>query len=77
VHPLGERRLESIDEPERLYELAIEGVEASDPGFEPSSEPEVDWERRTGELRSRLGDDIRERIMRSLERSFDKLDDHR
>jgi class 3 adenylate cyclase len=27
VHPLGERRLKDIDEPERIYELAIEGAE--------------------------------------------------
>ena len=27
VHALGERRLKDIDEPERIYELAIEGVE--------------------------------------------------
>src|SRR5262249_50652947 len=30
VHPLGERRLESIDEPERVFALSIDGVETSD-----------------------------------------------
>ena len=31
VHPVGERRLKDLDEPERVYELEIEGVEASEP----------------------------------------------
>jgi len=75
VHPLGERRLESIDEPERVYELAIEGVQASDADVESSSEAKIDWKRRKEELGNRLGDDIRERVFRALERSFDKLDD--
>jgi class 3 adenylate cyclase len=30
VYPLGERHLKNIDEPERVYELAIEGVEADE-----------------------------------------------
>ena len=29
VFPIGERRLKGIDEPERVFELDIEGVEAS------------------------------------------------
>ena len=29
MHPLGERQLKDIDEPERLYELDIEGVARS------------------------------------------------
>ncbi len=75
VHPLGERRLKDIDEPERVYELAIEGVEQPEGEPEAPAEPGVDWERRTEELGQRLGDDIRERVFRSLERSLGKLDD--
>jgi class 3 adenylate cyclase len=77
VHPLGERRLEGLDEPERVYALAIAGVEISEAKVESSSEPEVDLERWKTELGNRLGDNIRERVARSLERSFDKLDDRR
>jgi class 3 adenylate cyclase len=78
VHPLGERRLQGIDEPERIFELAIEGVEASESDLEPepSGGPEVDWERRMEELGERLEQKINERVFRSLERSFGKLDDH-
>jgi class 3 adenylate cyclase len=39
VHGLGERRLKDIDEPERLFELDIEGAPASDPAAETAAEP--------------------------------------
>ena len=41
VFPLGERHLKGIDEPERVYELEIEGVEAPAPeqGAGPSPPP--------------------------------------
>jgi len=77
VQPLGERRLAGIDEPERIFELAIDGLEVPDTPVEPSSEPDVDWERRTEDLEKRLDESIRERIFRSLERSFGDLDDRR
>jgi class 3 adenylate cyclase len=74
VHPVGERRLKDIDEPERVYELTIDGVEV--PEREPpapATEPSVDWERRTEELAKRMTDDINERVYRSLERSLGNL----
>src|SRR5918999_753378 len=77
VHPMGERRLKDIDEPERVYELTIEGVEVSEsapPAPAPaSSESPVDWDRRAEELAKRMTDDINERVYRSLERSLDNL----
>jgi class 3 adenylate cyclase len=77
VHPVGERRLKDIDEPERVYELTIEGVKVSEsapPAPVPAAgEPDVDWERRTEELAKRMTDDINERVYRSLERSLGKL----
>jgi class 3 adenylate cyclase len=70
VHPLGERRLKDIDEPERVFELAIEGLEVPDHEPEIITEPDADWERRTEELGRRLEKDIKERVYRTLERSL-------
>jgi class 3 adenylate cyclase len=75
IHPLGERKLKDIDEPERIYELAIEGVEQSAAAIPPSppgavEEPNEIWERRAEELSSRLSEKINEKVNRSLERSF-------
>jgi class 3 adenylate cyclase len=79
VHPLGERRLKDIDEPERVYELAIEGVEqpAAPPAAEPDPEDaRAEVARRQAELKERLSEKINESVIRSLERSFglDKRD---
>jgi class 3 adenylate cyclase len=75
VHPLGERRLKDIDEPERVYELEIEGVESSEivPAPEPA-EPE-EWKRRSRDLAKRMEERISEEVYRSLERSLGKLDE--
>ena len=72
VHALGERRLKDIDEPERIYELEIEGVEqpVAAPPATSEEEAENEWDRRAAELTSRLTDKINERVYRSLERSF-------
>jgi hypothetical protein len=75
VHPVGERQLKDIDEPERIYELAIEGVE------QPRGEPELsestagDWESRREDLIKQMTERINESVFRTLERSvggFDK-----
>ncbi|MGH3023449.1 MAG: adenylate/guanylate cyclase domain-containing protein [Gaiellaceae bacterium] len=70
VHPVGERRLKDIEEPERVYALAIDGVDL--PESEPPSpvEPERDWERRAEELAKRMTDDINESVFHSLERAL-------
>jgi class 3 adenylate cyclase len=72
VHPLGKRRLKDIDEPERIYELEIEGVEQAEgaPPATSEEEAENDWERRSAELGARLSEKINESVYRSLERSF-------
>jgi class 3 adenylate cyclase len=78
VHPLGERRLKDIDEPERVYELEIEGVDA--PETAPVPEPERDadeWKRRSRDLAKRMEERISEEVYRSLERSLGKLDKKR
>jgi class 3 adenylate cyclase len=77
VHPLGERQLKGIDEPERVYELSIDGVEVRESAPAPVSaaEPEAasDWERRTEELTTRMRERINEQVLSSLERSLGKL----
>ena len=71
VHALGERRMKYIDEPERIYELEIEGVEQ--PEATPATSPEEaenEWERRSAELGARLSKKINEDVYSTLERSF-------
>ena len=75
VHPLGERRLKDIDEPERVFELDIDGVERSP---EPPPEVVVDrekaFEERVEAFGQQLSDRIQNRVLKSLERSLGKLD---
>jgi class 3 adenylate cyclase len=71
VHTVGERRLKDIDEPERIYELEIEGVEQADEApATANDEADIDWERRSAELGARLSDKINESVFRALERSL-------
>jgi class 3 adenylate cyclase len=47
VYPLGERHLKGIEEPERVYELEIEGIEPDEPAPdkpapEPAAEPKAE-----------------------------------
>ncbi|MGH3091147.1 MAG: adenylate/guanylate cyclase domain-containing protein, partial [Gaiellaceae bacterium] len=77
VHPLGERRLKDIDEPERIYALTIEGVALPEGAPPARSEPAVDWERRFDDLGERLAEKINEDVFRSLERSLGELGESR
>ena len=63
--PLGERHLKDLDQPEQVYELAIEGVEATTAAVEsrPPSEPPA-------EFRDRLRESINERVQRELLAAF-------
>jgi class 3 adenylate cyclase len=74
VHPLGERTLKDLDEPERIYELEIEGVETAGAPAPPASAPpaERSVDTRVEDLRKRMTDEINERVLRSLERSLGK-----
>jgi class 3 adenylate cyclase len=77
VFPLGQRHLRGIDEPERVYEVAIEGLslEGADtpvpaaplPSPAPADEIERDVSGRFDELGARLAAGIQERVLRSLE----------
>ena len=71
VFPLGERHLRSIDEPERIYELAIEGLPREEPedleevGEAPAREDEFD--REVDDLSARFAAQIKQGVLRSLE----------
>lgn len=83
VFPLGQRHLRGIDEPERVFEVAIEGLEpvvtdaaaAEAPHaaevepapLPPGGELERDAARRFDRLGERLAAEIQERILRSFE----------
>lgn len=77
VHPLGERRLKDIDEPERIYELEIEGVEAPPAETEAPPAAKEDWDRRTEALVERMTERINESVYRSLEQALGGLGEKR
>jgi class 3 adenylate cyclase len=75
IFPRGERQLKGIDEPERIYELAIEGaeldvVEKPDREAKRARRPgrEQEFERRLEDFGERLAASIQERVLGSLER---------
>jgi class 3 adenylate cyclase len=72
VHALGERRLKDLDEPERIYELAIDGVEQPEPEDLPA-DPTEGLDPRADDFAKRLQERINASVMRSLERSLGKL----
>jgi hypothetical protein len=72
VHALGERRLKDIDEPERIFELEIEGVEQPEPAETPA-DPAEGLDPRADDFATRLQERINASVMRSLERSLGKL----
>ncbi len=84
VFPLGERQLKGIDEPERVFELDINGVEstpAATPAPEPGRKPRgpkrrkggSDFDRRMEDFGQRLSDSIQQRVLRSLDKTLAKV----
>jgi class 3 adenylate cyclase len=74
IFPLGERRLKDIDEPERVFELEIDGVSPGDevPRGEPVQAPaETDFGAR---LAARIDEHVRRRVETSLERALSHVD---
>jgi class 3 adenylate cyclase len=71
VFPLGERHLKGLDEPERVYELEIEGVTAQQPGREParSATAEVHEE----DIGKKLEKRIEDSILRMVDAGLEKL----
>jgi class 3 adenylate cyclase len=76
VFPLGERQLKGIDEPERVFELDIEGVDATpqprQKGKKSGESRESEFERRFEDFGQRLSDSIQERVFRTLEKTLPK-----
>ena len=71
MHPAGERILKDIDEPERLFELEIDGVEVTQAPAAKGMEDE--WDRRAEELATGMSERINKSVFESLERSLGKL----
>jgi class 3 adenylate cyclase len=63
VLQLGERQLKDLDEPERIYELSIEGLDAGDVEARPSSRKSAPWETEIGE-----------RVLAACRSAFDDAD---
>ncbi len=73
VHPLGERLLKDLDEPERVYELVIDGVAQPEPEIKPpevSADADEDFDASAADLARRFSEDIKSRVLGSLERSL-------
>jgi class 3 adenylate cyclase len=84
IFPVGERRLKDIDEPERVYELEIEGATPADDPLEPTAEayvpappPPPAPEELGGfgdRLSARIEESVRRSVEKSLERTFSEVD---
>jgi class 3 adenylate cyclase len=78
VFPLGERHLRSIDEPERIYELAIVGLpreqaqDLEELGEASAGRPKSDdeFDREVDDLSARFAARIQAGVLRSLEGAF-------
>jgi class 3 adenylate cyclase len=89
VFPLGQRHLRGIDEPERVYEIAIDDLEGEEPERPPpvpaeappqpvpSGESDLEHElaRRFEDVGARFAAGIRERVLRSLEGTLERAGD--
>jgi class 3 adenylate cyclase len=76
VFPLGERHLRGMDEPERVYELEIAGLEGDAQPVVPAPQAQPpaasDADRRLEDLGARVAATIEERVLASVERSLGK-----
>lgn len=75
MHPMGERRLKDIDEPERVYELVIDGVDQPEPALAdadaaPPSADEDEFDDRIATLGERMSADIKKSVLRRLEQTL-------
>jgi class 3 adenylate cyclase len=71
VFPLGERRLKDIDEPERVFELEIEGaIQPKAPVRAAATADDADWE---ADLGARMAQRIEASVRRSVEASLERV----
>jgi class 3 adenylate cyclase len=74
VYLLGERRLKDIDEPERVYELDIDGVQQTEEApAHAAAELDPEPADRFAELGERMSQRIQDQVYRSLEKSLGKI----
>ncbi len=76
IFPLGERRLKDIDEPERVFELEIDGAPAPDAPVEAAQPADAgDWEDDIGKrMAARIEASVRRSVEASLERAVSSVD---
>jgi class 3 adenylate cyclase len=85
VHTLGERRLKDIDEPERVFELDIEGAPTPPPPSAPPPAPAVpsetaadpaepDWDNFGDRLSQRIQEHVRRKVEGRLDRILSDVD---
>jgi class 3 adenylate cyclase len=80
VHPMGERRLKDLDEPERVYELVIDGAERAEPETGPpklAADEDDDVDARAADLARRFSEDIKASVLGSLERRLGEREQRR
>ena len=81
VHPMGERRLKDLDEPERVYELVIDGVEQPEPAartpVEVEADADADFDARAADFARRFSEDIKANVLHSLERRLGERESRR
>ena len=76
IFPLGERRLKDIDEPERVFELEIDGAappEAPVPEATVTDAPAGDEEAWESDFGKRMAARINARVKRSIEASLERV----
>ena len=77
IFPLGERQLKDIDEPERVFELEIEGAETVAPATRQSAPPPAPAAppapSAPSDFSARLGAQIEERVRKSVEASLERV----
>jgi class 3 adenylate cyclase len=71
IFPLGERRLKDIDEPERVFELEIEG--AARPEAPVQAGPPVDASDPDADIGKRMAARIEASVRRSVEASLERM----
>jgi class 3 adenylate cyclase len=85
VFPLGQRHLRGIDEPERVYEIAIEGLDGDDAGVAEDVEspatigaqPAGDAaavEKRAAAMGAQFSQSIQERVLQKLDAKLGRLE---
>jgi class 3 adenylate cyclase len=74
IYPLGERQLKGLDEPERVFELEIDGASPSTPAPPPETVPQATRDDFGARLAARIDAQVRRKVDESLERAMSHVD---